>query len=181
VKNDNYFFVHLSTFPSNLSLAPTQPPVQWVPGGLSLVVQRLGREADHPPPSSFEVNEWRYTSTPQYAFTAWCSAEARGQLYLYVGGSFRTESITKHASNTHSLRSNTTGYGDKTHQIAIQLHLVAESCTVCSSRSRWPVRKLLDAPSYIKHFITTGILKNNQLHTFCYAYGYIIDMHLIIL
>jgi len=35
-----------------------------------------------------------------------------------------------------------------THKIAIQLHLVAESCTICSSRSRWPVRKFLDTPSY---------------------------------
>jgi hypothetical protein len=35
-----------------------------------------------------------------------------------------------------------------THKIAIQLHLVAESCTICSSRSRWLVRKLLDTPSY---------------------------------
>jgi hypothetical protein len=36
-----------------------------------------------------------------------------------------------------------------THKIAIQLHLVAESCTVCSSRSRWKVRKLLDTFSYV--------------------------------
>jgi len=35
-----------------------------------------------------------------------------------------------------------------THKIAIQLHVVAESYTVCSSRSRRPVRKLLDTPSY---------------------------------
>jgi hypothetical protein len=35
-----------------------------------------------------------------------------------------------------------------THKIAIQLHLVAESCTICSSRSRWPVWKLFDIPSY---------------------------------
>jgi hypothetical protein len=35
-----------------------------------------------------------------------------------------------------------------THKIAIQLHLVAESCTVWSSRSRRPVRKLLDTPSH---------------------------------
>jgi hypothetical protein len=34
------------------------------------------------------------------------------------------------------------------HKIAIQLHLVAESCTICSSRSRRPVQKLLDTPSY---------------------------------
>jgi hypothetical protein len=37
-----------------------------------------------------------------------------------------------------------------THKIAIQLHLVAESCTICSSRSRRPVRKLLDTPSYLE-------------------------------
>jgi alkaline phosphatase len=36
-----------------------------------------------------------------------------------------------------------------THIIAIQLQLVAESCTICSSRSRRPVRKLLDTHSYI--------------------------------
>jgi hypothetical protein len=37
-----------------------------------------------------------------------------------------------------------------THKIAIQLHQVAETFTICSSRSRRPVRKLLDTPSYIK-------------------------------
>jgi len=35
-----------------------------------------------------------------------------------------------------------------THKIAIQLHAVAESSTICSSSSRRPVRKLLDTPSY---------------------------------
>jgi hypothetical protein len=35
---------------------PTQPPVQWVPGVLSPGVKaRPGRDADHPPPSSAEV------------------------------------------------------------------------------------------------------------------------------
>jgi len=37
-----------------------------------------------------------------------------------------------------------------THKIAIQLHLLAESRTTCSYRSRWPVRKLLDTYSYNK-------------------------------
>jgi len=36
-----------------------------------------------------------------------------------------------------------------THKIVIQLHLVAESCTICSSHCRWPVRKLSDTPSYV--------------------------------
>jgi hypothetical protein len=35
-----------------------------------------------------------------------------------------------------------------TNKTAIQLHLVAESCTIFSSRSTQPVRKLLDTPSY---------------------------------
>jgi hypothetical protein len=45
-----------------------------------------------------------------------------------------------------------------THKIAIQLHVVAESCTICSSRSRWPVRKLLDTPSYSSaHSLTSAL------------------------
>jgi len=32
------------------------------------------------------------------------------------------------------------------HKIAIQLHLVGESCTICSSCSRGPGWKLLDTP-----------------------------------
>jgi hypothetical protein len=35
------------------------------------------------------------------------------------------------------------------HKIAIQLQLVAECCTICSSRSRLTVRALLDTPSHI--------------------------------
>jgi hypothetical protein len=33
-----------------------------------------------------------------------------------------------------------------THKIAIRLQLVAENCNICSSRSRRPIRKLLDTP-----------------------------------
>jgi hypothetical protein len=60
-------------------------------------------------------------------------------------------------NNKHLLRSNNTkGYGGKltrmTHKIAIQLHLVAESWTICSSHSRRPVRKLLDTPSHMSRW-----------------------------
>jgi hypothetical protein len=48
-----------------------------------------------------------------------------------------------------------------THKIAIQLHLVAESCTICSSRSRWPVWKLLDTTSYIRQRYKEGGRMNN--------------------
>jgi hypothetical protein len=61
-------------------VGPTQPPIQWVPGVLSLRVKRPGREADHSPPSSAEVkNAWSYTSTPQYAFMAWWSLKKHRQ------------------------------------------------------------------------------------------------------
>jgi hypothetical protein len=39
-------------------LGPTQPPIQWVPGALSLGVKRPGREADHSLLSRAEVKEW---------------------------------------------------------------------------------------------------------------------------
>jgi hypothetical protein len=37
------------------ALEPTQPPIQWVPGALSLGVKRPGRESDHSPLSSAEA------------------------------------------------------------------------------------------------------------------------------
>jgi len=42
---------------SIMALGPTQPPIQWVPGVLSLGVERRGRKADHSPPSGAEVKE----------------------------------------------------------------------------------------------------------------------------
>jgi hypothetical protein len=58
---ENFLF----TTVSRRALGPTQPPIQWVPGALSLGVQQLGHEADHSPPSCAEVkNAWSYTSTP---------------------------------------------------------------------------------------------------------------------
>jgi hypothetical protein len=40
------------------SVWPTQPPVQWVTGALSLGLKRSEREADHSPPSSVDVEEY---------------------------------------------------------------------------------------------------------------------------
>jgi hypothetical protein len=36
-------------------MGPIQPPLQWVPGGLSPEVKRLGREAGYSPSSSAKV------------------------------------------------------------------------------------------------------------------------------
>jgi len=38
-----------------------------------------------------------------------------------------------------------------THKTPVQLHPVVESFTICSSRSRRPVRKLLDTSSYVQY------------------------------
>jgi hypothetical protein len=40
-----------------MSLGPTQSPIKWVLGALSLGVKWPGRGADHSPPSSAEVKE----------------------------------------------------------------------------------------------------------------------------
>jgi hypothetical protein len=50
--------IFLFTTVSRTTLGPTQPPIQWVPGALSLGIKRPGREAGHSPPSSAEVEEW---------------------------------------------------------------------------------------------------------------------------
>jgi hypothetical protein len=85
------------------------------------------------------------------------------RLYEGVSKSFRTESITKYTLTTINTRSEATQRAMAAkltrmiHKIAIQLYLVAESCTICSARARRPVRKLLDAPSYIKYSMTASI------------------------
>jgi hypothetical protein len=48
---------NLFTPATRTTLGPTHPPIQCVPGGISLVVKRPGREADNSPPSSAEVKE----------------------------------------------------------------------------------------------------------------------------
>jgi hypothetical protein len=73
------------TSASRTALEPTQPPIQWVSGALSLGVKRPGREADHSPPSSAEVkNAWSYTSTPPIRLHGVVLSEAQGQLYLLL-------------------------------------------------------------------------------------------------
>jgi hypothetical protein len=72
-----------------------------------------------------------------------------------VSKSFRTMSITKYTFTTINTRLEATQrvmaakLTRLTHKITIQLHLVAESCIICSSHSRRPVRKFLDTPSYV--------------------------------
>jgi hypothetical protein len=48
-----FFFTAMS----RMALGPTQPPIQWVPGAVSLGVKWPGCEADHSLPSSADVEE----------------------------------------------------------------------------------------------------------------------------
>jgi hypothetical protein len=79
--------IFLLTAASRKALGPTQPPIQWVPGAISLVIKGPGREADHSPPSSAEVEECMalYLHSPNTP--SWCGVQlkkAQGQLYLYL-------------------------------------------------------------------------------------------------
>jgi hypothetical protein len=49
--------IFLFTTASRADLGPTQPPIQWVTGDLSLGLKRSGREANLSPPSSAEIEE----------------------------------------------------------------------------------------------------------------------------
>jgi len=50
-----YIYIYKENHAENEGAHPASYPV--VPGAISLGVKRLGREADHPPPSSAEVKE----------------------------------------------------------------------------------------------------------------------------
>jgi hypothetical protein len=56
--------IFLFTTASRLTLGPTQSPIQWVPGALSLGVKWLGVKLTTQPHLVLRLkNEWSYTST----------------------------------------------------------------------------------------------------------------------
>jgi hypothetical protein len=82
------------------------------------------------------------------------SSTQRSLKYEGVSKTFRTESIMKYTLTTINTRTEATqrvmaaNLTRLTHKIVMQLHLLAESCVICSPSSRRPVRKLLDTSSY---------------------------------
>jgi hypothetical protein len=92
--------------------------------------------------------------------------------YKGVSKSVRTESITKYMFTTNTRweatqRVTAAKLTRPTHKIAIQLHPVAESSTICSSRFKRPVRKLLDTSLYSnisqKIWPEQNVIKSNSL------------------
>jgi len=121
---------------------------------------------------TFICSEYRYTHT--LFFRPLCSVSNWfwPRNYEGVSKSFRTESLKKYTLTTTNTRWEATQrvmaarLTRQTHKIAIQLHLVAESCTMCSSRSRRPVRKLVDTPSYLQHPLQS-VIGNSSYDKFC--------------
>jgi hypothetical protein len=68
---------------SRSAVGPTQPPIKWVPGALSLGVKRPGREADHSAPTSAEVKKTIYTFTPSRP--SWPTAVAARSESTFLG------------------------------------------------------------------------------------------------
>jgi hypothetical protein len=85
--------IFLFTTASRTALGPTQLPVQWVPGALG------GKAAGawSWPLTSIYSRGQRMSGAihpfPQYAFMAWCSVKAQGQLYLYLYSNYRRISL----------------------------------------------------------------------------------------
>jgi hypothetical protein len=64
-----------SPLPPDRLWGPSQSPIQWVPGALSPGLKQPGREADHSPRNSAEVNKiWIYTTTQLPCTPSWRSA-----------------------------------------------------------------------------------------------------------
>jgi hypothetical protein len=61
--------IFLSSGAFRQALGPTQPPIQWVPGALSLAVNRPGREAHHSPPSNAEIKNIPWFTLQKYTMT----------------------------------------------------------------------------------------------------------------
>jgi hypothetical protein len=85
--------------------------------------------------------------------------------YKVIPKSFRTESITKQTTTINTRweaaqRVMAAKLTRLTHKIAVQLHLVAESCTICSSRFRWPVRELFDTRSHFFVWISPRVAQS---------------------
>jgi hypothetical protein len=113
-----------------------------------------GSRGQGPPKRWYPTTTLHGVTNQKTSTRIWTSFRFLRLVYEGVSKSFWTESITKYtltfgiAPSEATQRVMAAKHARLTHRIAIQLHLVAESYTISSSRSRRPVRELLDTPSY---------------------------------
>jgi hypothetical protein len=128
------------------------------------------------PTALSHVASWEYGCMPHkcpWTCTAVIKFSVERYRYEGVSKSFRTESITKYTLTKINTRWEATQrvmaakLTRLAHKLAIQLHLVAESCSICSSRSWQPVRKLLDTPSCVLNAFFAVLRAPLPLKFFC--------------
>jgi hypothetical protein len=139
-------------------------------------VTPLWKRNDH----SIRVHKYNFTCCSLWVWNL--VSRITGTIYEGVSKSFRTESITKYTLTTISSRWEATQrvmaaiLVRLTHKMAMQLHLVAESCTICSSRSRRPVLKLWMHPRTLS-FREQGAKGNIWVHEGCCGKQYNEELH----
>jgi hypothetical protein len=69
--------IFLFTTASRTALGPSQPPIQWVSGTVSLGINRQEHEADHSPPSNAEVKEWVELYLQSPSMPSWLGAQLK--------------------------------------------------------------------------------------------------------
>jgi hypothetical protein len=139
-----------------------------------LGIKQSGREADHSPPSSAEVKEcldlylhspntpsWRGAQLNEAQGHRWsrdssigialgCELDDWSTRVRFPAGAGNF-SLHHRVQNGSKARAASYPMGIGGYFSGVQRpHPVAESCTICNSRSRRPVRKLLDTRSYMK-------------------------------
>jgi hypothetical protein len=72
--------IFLFTTVSRTALGPMQPPIQWVPGALSLGVKQPGGGADHSPPSNAEVKECVQLYIHSPSMPSWHGAQLKNSI-----------------------------------------------------------------------------------------------------
>jgi hypothetical protein len=125
--------IFLFTTAFRTALEPTKPPIQWVPGVLSLGVKQPGREADNSLPHSVEAKEWveLYLHSPNAP--SWSGAQLKHSdtftsilLYLHLSCLFLClpvyESTTRSDTNDMKLGYNVSPHCRNSWGIQIHKH-----------------------------------------------------------
>jgi hypothetical protein len=129
---------------------------------LKFFSQNSPNHSRHSNPVGRTANVWTWTASYEFCY---CHVYGRGSRVRFPAGAgnFSLRHRIQNGSGAHptSYPMGTRG----SHKIAIQLYLLAESCIICSSRSRRPVRKFSDTSSYTSSYL--GHKSTVLTSTFC--------------